>query len=144
MLITHRNLTNANHVVFVAPLLAKSQYEYDSAMVQAIARSRRYGQKKTVHIYHAVALDTIDVDILEHRHKRSDGITTSESTLEMPRAGSVKEKTRLIKNNVGQMALVPASWLDDQHKRQILNVDEQPDSFNSLITFSEMFGHDDD
>jgi hypothetical protein len=38
MLITYSNLTNANHVLFTAPLLAKSRYEFESAMAQAIAR----------------------------------------------------------------------------------------------------------
>ncbi|KAJ4375110.1 hypothetical protein N0V83_002194 [Neocucurbitaria cava] len=139
------NLVNANHIIFVSPLLAKSQYEYDSAMVQAIARSRRYGQQKKVHICHVVAQRTIDVDILEHRHKRNDGITTLESTIKMPKACSVKkEKTKLIKNNKGHMALVPASWLVDENKRELLGVDENPDSFTSLINFSETFEHDDD
>ncbi|KAF1934810.1 hypothetical protein EJ02DRAFT_362876, partial [Clathrospora elynae] len=136
------NLVNANHVIFLSPFLAKTQYEYDSAMVQAIARSRRYGQQKKVHIYHVVAQRTIDVDILEHRHKRNDGITTSGWTMKMPQAtGSKREKTKLIKNDAGQMALVPASWLADEGKRLMLEVGETPDSFTSLINFSEMLDH---
>ncbi|KAH7390665.1 hypothetical protein BKA66DRAFT_580830 [Pyrenochaeta sp. MPI-SDFR-AT-0127] len=134
------NLVNANHIIFVSPLLAKTQDDYDSAMVQAIARSRRYGQVKQVHIYHVVAQRTIDVDILEHRHKRADGVSAVLSTMKMPKAsGNKKEKTRYIKNNAGEMALVPSSWLTDETKRQTLNIGEKPHSFTSLINFSETF-----
>ncbi|KAF1848463.1 uncharacterized protein K460DRAFT_308788 [Cucurbitaria berberidis CBS 394.84] len=139
------NLVNANHVIFVSPLLAKTRYEYESAMVQAIARSRRYGQKKKVHIYHVLALHTIDVDVFEHRHRRSDGITASRSAIKLPEASSTdKEKTKLIKNNARQMASVPASWLLDEPKRRLLNVKENPDSFTSLISLSEAFENEDD
>lgn len=64
---THRNLTNANHVIFLSPLLVANQYLYDSATTQAIGRALRYGQKKKVHIYRFISLRTIDVDILEER-----------------------------------------------------------------------------
>ncbi|CAJ2509459.1 Uu.00g144850.m01.CDS01 [Anthostomella pinea] len=140
------NLVNANHIIFVAPLLSKTQYEYDSAMTQAIARVRRYGQEKTektVYIYHMIAQRTIDVDILEHRHKRVDGITTSESTMKMPQADERKGKTKLVKNMEGHMALVPVSWLADKSKREIVGVDERPESFASLVRFSDVFEHDD-
>jgi hypothetical protein len=137
-------LVNANHIIFIAPLLVKSQYDYDSAMAQAIARSRRYLQEKRVHIYNVAALHTIDVDILEHRHKRTGGITTAENGMKMLKALPKREKTRLIKNNASQMALVPASWLKDPKKRKVMNVGENPDSFTSLINFSETFTHDDD
>lgn len=145
ILISHRNLINANHIIFVSPLLAKTQHEYDSAMAQAIARSRRYGQDKKVHIYHVVAQRTIDVDILEHRHKRTDGICTAMSTMIMPKAsGKKKERTKLIKNTAGEMALVPSSWLTDKAKQRMLNIGQKPDSFTSLINFSEMVDHESD
>ncbi|KAJ8114408.1 hypothetical protein OPT61_g3697 [Boeremia exigua] len=109
------NLTNANHIIFVAPLLVESQYKYDSAMTQAIARSRRYGQQKAVRVYHFAALRTIDVDILEHRHKSTYGITTAKSTIRMPaKALATREKTRMIKSQNGSMALVPLPWLADK------------------------------
>jgi hypothetical protein len=139
-----RNLTNANHIIFVSPLLSKTQYDFDSTMAQAIARSRRYGQTKKVFIYHVVAQRTIDVDILEHRHKRTDGIATSESLMDMPPALAKREKTRLIKNKKGEMALVPLSWLGDAQVRKVLDVEETPESFASLINFSERFQHDED
>lgn len=120
----------------MSPLSVKTQYEYDSAMVQAIARSRRYGQQKQVHIYHVIAEQTIDVDILERRHKRDDGITTVNSAMKLPDAsGTAKERTKLIKNKRGQMALVPRSWLNDEATRQSLDVEEQLKSFGSLIKF---------
>jgi hypothetical protein len=135
---------NANHLIFVAPLLAKTQYEYDSAMAQAIARLRRYMQTKIVHIYHIIAQRTIDVDILEHRYKRVDGITTSTSLMKMPPALPTREKTKLVKNNKGHMALVPVSWLADESRRKMMGVDEVPESFASLINFSDTFRHDED
>jgi hypothetical protein len=126
-------------------MFAKTQYGYDSAREQAIARSRRYGQKKKVHIYHVVAQRTIDVGILEHRHKRADAITTTTSTVTLPKPTSAKkEKTKLVKNDKGAMMLVPSSWLADDAKRRRLGIGEAPESFTSLINFSETFEHDDD
>jgi hypothetical protein len=136
----HRNLYNANHIIFVAPVLVKSQYEYDAAMEQAIARSRRYGQEKKVHIYHFAALRTVDVDILEHRHKRKDGITDVTAPVPLPSTPLEKrEKTKLVKNDSGEMALVPISWLRDGIARAMMGVEEDPESFTSLINFSETF-----
>ncbi|KAF2631544.1 hypothetical protein BU25DRAFT_384913 [Macroventuria anomochaeta] len=134
------NLTNANHIIFISPLLVESQYKYDSAMTQAIARSRRYGQEKQVHIYHFAALRTIDVDIFEHRHKRTNGITAGKSTIRMPsKPLPTREKTKLVKNKQGSMALVPISWLADEEVRKELGVKEEPEKFTSLINFSETF-----
>ncbi|KAF2213398.1 hypothetical protein CERZMDRAFT_30029, partial [Cercospora zeae-maydis SCOH1-5] len=59
------NLQNANHVIFLSPLLSQTQYKYDSTMAQALGRVRRFGQTREIHVYRVVALDTIDVDILE-------------------------------------------------------------------------------
>lgn len=108
-------------------------------MAQAIARSRRYGQTKKVHIYHVIAQRTIDVDILEHRHKRCDGIAAPEFTRTMPPALAKREKTRLVKNEKGQMALVPVSWLADRSARNMMGVQEDPESFTFLINFPETF-----
>lgn len=38
-------------------------------MAQATGRSRRYGQQKHVHIYHFLALKTIEVNIFEQRRR---------------------------------------------------------------------------
>lgn len=51
-------------------MVARSQYDYDSGMAQAIGRSRRYGQLKHVHIYHVLALRTVEVNIFEQRRKQ--------------------------------------------------------------------------
>ncbi|KAL6167555.1 hypothetical protein ACJQWK_06975 [Exserohilum turcicum] len=137
------NLTNANHIIFVSPLLARSQCEYDSTMAQAIARSRRYGQEKKVYIYHVIAQRTIDVDILEHHQRRSDAITTMNATTQMAgSSSSKKERTRLVRNRKGEMMLVPRSWLVDVSKRKALDIGETPEKFTSLISFSETFERD--
>lgn len=39
-------------------------------MAQAIGRSRRYGQLKHVHIYHVLALRTVEVNIFEQRRRQ--------------------------------------------------------------------------
>ncbi|KAI9836785.1 MAG: hypothetical protein M1819_000950 [Sarea resinae] len=64
------NLTNANHVIFLSPLLAETQQKYEANMTQAIGRARRYGQKKCVHIHHFLSLKTIDVNILQERKSK--------------------------------------------------------------------------
>ncbi|KAL4749268.1 hypothetical protein BDW72DRAFT_194991 [Aspergillus terricola var. indicus] len=61
------NLQCANHVIFLSPFLAQTQYDYDSAMMQAVGRSRRYGQTRHVHIYHLLATMTIDVNVFQER-----------------------------------------------------------------------------
>ena len=68
------NLQNANHVIFLSPLLRDQQYSYEATMAQAVGRVRRHGQQKEIHVYRIVALDTIDVDILEHRERRTSAI----------------------------------------------------------------------
>lgn len=145
MLIKYSNLTNANHILFTAPLLTKSQYEFESAMAQAIARCLRYGQEKTVHVHHFAAMHTIDVDILEHRHRRKNGITTPTSAITLPSSMSdKKQKTKLIRNAKGDMALVPVSWLPDSALLGKLGVEGDPGSFTSLINFSETFEDEED
>jgi superfamily II DNA or RNA helicase len=69
----YSNLTVANHVFFLSPYLTKgltAQQEFDSTMTQAIGRARRFGQDKTVHVYHFIASKTIDVDIIEKRSSK--------------------------------------------------------------------------
>ncbi|KAL4807283.1 hypothetical protein BDV18DRAFT_159502 [Aspergillus unguis] len=61
------NLQCANHIIFLSPLHAQTQYDYESTMIQAIGRCRRYGQTKHVHIYHFLAKRTIDVNIFQQR-----------------------------------------------------------------------------
>ncbi|KAK6543033.1 hypothetical protein TWF694_006963 [Orbilia ellipsospora] len=61
------NLTVANHIIFLCPLLAASEQLYAAAETQAIGRARRYGQKKTVFIWRLVANETIDYDLYLQR-----------------------------------------------------------------------------
>lgn len=49
---------------------SNSQYTYDAAMTQAIGRARRFGQQKTVYIYHFLVKGTVDIDIMEFRTSR--------------------------------------------------------------------------
>lgn len=77
------------------------------------------GQEKQVHIYHFAALRTIDVDILEHRHKRTNGTTAVKTTVRVPSNPLLaRKKTKLIKNMQGPIALVPISWLADEKVRK--------------------------
>ncbi|RMZ69593.1 hypothetical protein GMOD_00006426 [Pyrenophora seminiperda CCB06] len=140
------NLTKANHVIFVSPLHAENQHNYESTMAQAIARSRRFGQKKTVHIYHVVALRTIDVDILEHRHRRCEAMLSvqSQSNTTWPELSTKKEKVRLVRGKHGELMLVPCSWLEDEHKRNLIDVNSAPERFTSLIDLSATFGREDE
>lgn len=64
------NLTNLNHAVFVHPLLADTQEQYEAYETQAIGRLRRYGQEKTVHVWRFLAKDTIDTTIFAQRSNR--------------------------------------------------------------------------
>lgn len=64
------NLHNANHVVFVSPLISRSQADWDAQMKQALGRCVRYRQSKTVYVYHMLMDGTIEVDALEWRKKR--------------------------------------------------------------------------
>ena len=66
----YRNLQCANHVIFLSPMLANTQYDYESTMTQAIGRSHRFGQLKEVHVYHFLALSTIDVNIIQDRRQK--------------------------------------------------------------------------
>jgi hypothetical protein len=42
------------------------------------------------------------------------------------------------------MALVPSSWLEDKAERRMLDIEETPASFTSLINLSETFEQIDD
>ncbi|KAM0333196.1 hypothetical protein ACHAQA_001856 [Verticillium albo-atrum] len=62
------NLTEANHVMFAAPLHtdARNYYMY---MRQAKGRAIRFGQTRPVKVYHFVTAHTMEVDVLEQRLK---------------------------------------------------------------------------
>ncbi|WPH00344.1 Hypothetical protein R9X50_00316900 [Acrodontium crateriforme] len=154
------NLQNANHVIFFSPLLRDSQYGYDATMAQAIGRVRRHGQKKKIFVYRVVALDTIDVDILEHRERRStalaeegiDDIEPPASMMEIQEPQ--RERTQLVREN-GKFSLRPQSWLVEASEGA--NMDEVQaqkvrgkyrvagwEDFSSLVKFSRAYTEDDD
>lgn len=63
------NLHNANHVIFVSPLITRNQAEWDAQMKQALGRCIRFRQTKQVYVYHLVIDGTVEVDTLEWRMK---------------------------------------------------------------------------
>ncbi|KAJ5815684.1 hypothetical protein N7474_007461 [Penicillium riverlandense] len=62
-----RNLQCANHVIFLSPLLVPTQQDWNAGMTQAIGRARRYGQTRTVHVYHLLMRMTVDVNVMQER-----------------------------------------------------------------------------
>ncbi|KAJ5146489.1 C-5 cytosine methyltransferase [Penicillium bovifimosum] len=62
------NLQCANHVIFLSPLIAATQRDYNSGMTQAIGRARRYGQTRTVYVYHLLVKYTYDVNVYQSAH----------------------------------------------------------------------------
>lgn len=148
------NLQNANHVIFLGPLLRDTQYGYDSTMAQAIGRVRRHGQKRDIHVYRLVALDTIDVDILEHRERRIDALVEQGAPqITIPAAlheGTERERTQLVRED-GHFSLRPRSWLLGseadgdgdgaervQGKSRVLGWED----FSSLVKFSKTYTED--
>jgi SNF2 family DNA or RNA helicase len=73
------NLTNLNHAIFVHPLFANNQQEYDAHETQAIGRIRRFGQIKKVHVWRFLARNTIDTKIFDERSSHMISATTSNS-----------------------------------------------------------------
>ncbi|KAL4878957.1 hypothetical protein BJY04DRAFT_229492 [Aspergillus karnatakaensis] len=65
------NLQCASHIIFLSPLHTQTQYDYDSSMIQAIGRCRRYGQTRHVHVYHLLAKMTVDVNIFQERRGKA-------------------------------------------------------------------------
>ncbi|KAK7727497.1 hypothetical protein SLS57_002970 [Botryosphaeria dothidea] len=146
------NLVNANHVVFISPLLTNTSQKYHAAMVQSIGRARRYGQQRSVNVYRFISPSTVDVDILEQRELRSQALRANQQIMAPPYEPGKKgyEKTQLIKNGEGEMMLVPKSWIEDDHKAHQhgvnLGVDdaEELERFTSLTMFSEAYGESGD
>jgi SNF2 family DNA or RNA helicase len=73
------NLTNLNHAIFVHPLFANNQQEYDAHETQAIGRIRRFGQIKKVHVWRFLARNTIDTKIFDERSSHMISATTTNS-----------------------------------------------------------------
>lgn len=151
------NLQIANHIIFLSPLLCTTQYDYEATMAQAIGRVRRHGQKKEIHVYRVFALDTIDVDILEHRERRSTALVEKGMSQMTPPCGAAaegaerKERTQLVCGEHGKFSLRPQSWLIRlagegaeiarvQGRERVLGWED----FSSLVKFSRTFTEDDE
>jgi SNF2 family DNA or RNA helicase len=65
------NLTVANHVIFLSPLITEEAQQYHATMEQARGRAIRFGQTKEVHIHRFVAIDTIDQSTYENREQKT-------------------------------------------------------------------------
>ena len=158
------NLQNANHVLFLSPLLRDTQYGYESTMAQAIGRVRRHGQQKGIVVYRILALDTIDVDILEHRERRADALTEQGAPAVFPPPAARElvthedepkpERTQLVRDpQGGKFSLRPQSWLvgcgaeDDAGEREKVKGKSRVggwEDFSSLVKFSRAYTEDDD
>ncbi|KAG5191268.1 hypothetical protein JKP88DRAFT_174699 [Tribonema minus] len=57
------NLTVANHIMFLHPVLLPTPHERAAVETQAIGRVVRYGQTKLVKIWRFIAANTIDTDV---------------------------------------------------------------------------------
>ncbi|KAF4552513.1 SNF2 family N-terminal domain-containing protein 7 [Elsinoe fawcettii] len=159
------NLTMANHVLFLSPLLMDSQYEYDAAMAQAIGRVRRPGQTRDIHVYRFVALDTIDVDIIEHRERRRDalsqlgakdiklvhrdGTATNRFNASESKGDMELERTQLIKDGKGFFRLMPKSWsVGDNEETGVTGIQGRArvtgyEDYSSLVKFSKAYSEED-
>lgn len=159
------NLQNANHVIVLSPLLQNDQYGYESTMAQMIGRVRRHGQKKEIHVYRVLALNTIDVDILEQRERRSDALdergapraVPSQSYLGMASNEPKAERMQLIRDEQGKFSLQPRSWLvgglgrasGDAEAELVERTQGRArvsgyEDFSSLIKFSRAFAEHDE
>ncbi len=160
------NLQNTNHIIFLSPQLRDQQNAYDATMTQAIGRARRHKQEKEIHVYHLAALDTIDVDVLEHRMRRTDTLTEQGAPpLVQPKRTKAldmsteptRERTQLVRGKDGKFCLQPQSWLvgageqpnggDDgeaetakwKGKHRVRGYED----FSSLVKFSRVYTEDD-
>lgn len=61
------NLTVANYVIFLSPLVAEEAQQYHATMEQAHGRAVRFGQTRKVAIWRFALRDTIDQKILSSR-----------------------------------------------------------------------------
>lgn len=69
--IHQRNLTVANHIIFLSPLLSDTLDSYHARETQAIGRAVRYGQTKEVKIWRFFTRGTIDVELFERMTDRN-------------------------------------------------------------------------
>ena len=109
----HSNLTNANHVIFVSPLLAQSQREYNAWNTQCIGRSRRFGQTKAVYLYRFLALKTVDVDIVQESTSKKL-VKTSEGVLHLKTGKEMTKFERNVEYSSGMPSRLFSSGSEDE------------------------------
>ncbi|KAL1629414.1 hypothetical protein SLS54_001163 [Diplodia seriata] len=144
------NLVNANHVIFLSPLLTSTSQKYQAAMVQSVGRARRYGQQRPVHVYRFIAPHTIDVDIVEQRELRSTALRQESQEMAAPfEPGKADyEGVRVVEDALGGTMVVPKSWIEDIRKAHQHGVllsaggGEEVERFNSLSKFSDAYAQD--
>ena len=68
------NLTTANHLVFVHPLVAESQQKWTQQEAQAVGRVRRYGQNRQVLVHRFIVDDSIDAEIMAEKEQEYIGL----------------------------------------------------------------------
>lgn len=110
-----RNLTNANHVMFLSPPHMENQYKYESTMLQATRRCHRFGQTKTVHVYRYVALKTIDVNIIENRERSlvEPLWEDADAQIVQQQVDQEPELAQIVELKVGgRRGLAPLSWVE--------------------------------
>ncbi|KAE9990533.1 hypothetical protein EG327_001297 [Venturia inaequalis] len=150
--VTGLNLTNANHVFFLSPYHATDQFDYDAKMLQSIRRCYRTGQKKDVTIYRYVALDTIDVYILQNRERtlvkplwekkveldeKPDIFDYAMST-EQPRGVLKGEESKLVKYG-DRFVLAHMDWIEKRRG----DIDVSKD-YSSKVEKTSFYEHFDD
>jgi SNF2 family DNA or RNA helicase len=99
----------------VSPLLVGSKEAFQAAYTQAIGRVRRMGQTKMVHIYHLLAIDTLDVDILESKYNVKLLLQRDKSNRETLEVLTTKE----------EYDQAPATWLK-RHSKDSLILGSRP------------------
>ncbi|SNX86341.1 uncharacterized protein MEPE_05050 [Melanopsichium pennsylvanicum] len=97
------NLTVANHVIFVGPLLKQEQQQYEATMTQAIGRCVRYGQLKKVFVWRLISMQTIDQEVLEKREKLKIVSTTNVEDAKVETSSASVDKGEEVVDANGEM-----------------------------------------
>jgi hypothetical protein len=91
-------------------------------MTQAIGRARRYGQTKPVHIYHFLALKTIDVDTMQLcTGKLLTDMKKADAPEFIPFSNFRPSSFRLVENEQQQMG----EWGSGETSRLMFDLEEE-------------------
>jgi len=120
------NLTIANHVIFVTPLVENDDYSFASIMRQAMGRCIRTGQEKEVFVHHLCCTDTLDETII--RSKLGD----------LPMYNSTAEALDIIGDDVNNHNSAAPGDPDDAERLRVADDATQPlpDDAGKLIYIS--------